>query len=215
MPKKSYSSTVLFGQYPAPAKGRGNTAPAPVPQEFDFFPDPMQGKKVYLENDGSVKLTAFDDELDGYSACGSRPASRGRSPPSRRRPRSQGEVGTGALQEVTSSIHYAPTHQADPLSRAENVVVRRSSDKRPTSPSFAAGRQGNVAIAYTKRPSAAAHAIVGISRDFQPVDWRAGLFQAKDPLGIANKHALIDPDGLDGQQTAIFAGVPVRLLKSR
>eukprot|EP01039_Chlorochromonas_danica_P001661 gene1668-1815_t len=220
-PVKSYSNTVLFGEYLVGRTNnerRGNSAPAPVPKEIDFLSDPWRGKQIYMEKDGSVKMTMFDDNWDDHSpsrvGSPNRPPTHGRNNFTSRPTTAESNM----TATVESSFHYTSMQGQDrqAFAKAEQrgkVAVRNGvARERPSSPAFSVDMTG-FGVAYSRKPSAASAAIIGIRHDFQPVDWKQGLFQAKDPLGIANKHEMTDPEKPLATET--FNGVPIRISHSR
>eukprot|EP01031_Cornospumella_fuschlensis_P027146 gene27146-32792_t len=218
----------------------GNQAPAPIPHDFAAHPLRTPYTKVYLEKDGSVRLGGGEGGLGGVvndspSRPSSRPRSRAKSPP---RPASssnsheQAHLFEEQEAPVEPHFHYAtpsnhgfPTIRSPPGSRGRagppDAVVRASSrgnsggrGKRPTSPAFAASAGGGVNFAYSQKPATTSAPLRGIAMPFQPVDWREGLFQAKDPLGVLNKHAVFDEEE-EGLKTKVFGGITVHVKGSR
>lgn len=218
--------------------GGGDTMVAPPPHEFEFYPDASRRPQVFLGHDGAVKLAGRGEEGED-----DRPASRGRNAMVSTPPRSRGTTGTrsrpssqgggggaggenvlGGVSALAPAFHYQTTSSSRgekgelPRSSSRNkIVIKAGNPQRPKSPSLtpAVGRHGGVAIAPGRRVLPSAEAIIGITRDFQPVDWKVGLFQAKDPLGIASKQTQIDPDQPSDKEVALLAGVPIRVLISR
>ncbi len=203
--QKSYSSAVLFSTYPITSQP---SDPAPVPYEFEIMPSRQVSNDVYMGTDGSVQIVRHD--LEYYPD--SRPDSRARTPmrlSARQRPKSHSQSYKQAnfATEIKSVVHYNfPITSRFGSAQGTRPVVRKSNNiDRPLSPAFSANPGGGLSMAYSKKPSSASAPIVGIAQNFQPADWRDGLFQAKDPLGIANKHARLERGG----DTKMIAGFTV------